>query len=147
MDNAYDRNDRFELIAACDGETLATFANNILSSEPPLQVLQEPCPQLVMQRVREPVEHRPFNIGEVVITPAEVRLNGEEGFAMRPGKAERHALSGAIVDAAVAGDHPLAGEIVTNLEAAGEQFEQERQETLQRSRHTTVDFDVIEDEL
>lgn len=147
MDNAYDRNDRFELIAACDGETLAGFADEILAAEPPLRVLQEPRPQLVMQQVREPVEGRPFNLGEVVVTPAEVRLDGEEGFAMRPGKAERHALSGAIVDAAVAGDHSLAGDIVTDLEAAGEAFERERRETWARSRHTTVDFDVMEDEL
>jgi alpha-D-ribose 1-methylphosphonate 5-triphosphate synthase subunit PhnG len=83
----------------------------------------------------------------VVVTPAEVELVGADGFAMRPGKAERHALSGAIVDAAVAGGHPLASEIVADLEAAGEAVERERRETWARSRHTTVDFDVTEDEL
>jgi alpha-D-ribose 1-methylphosphonate 5-triphosphate synthase subunit PhnG len=147
MEDPYDRGDRFELIAVCDGATLTGFADEILASNPSLAVRQDPRPQLVMQQAPEPVEGRPFNLGEIVVTPAEVELDGEGGFAMRPGKAERDALSGAIVDAAVAGDHRLTEEIVAALESARTDHRSSRQREWGRSTHTTVDFDVMEDDL
>jgi|AntDeeMinimDraft_6_1070357.scaffolds.fasta_scaffold00169_12 alpha-D-ribose 1-methylphosphonate 5-triphosphate synthase subunit PhnG len=147
MTNAHNRSDRFELIAACDGSVLARFANEILESDPPLTIRQEPKPTLLMQQVREPVERRPFNLGEVVVTPAEVSLGDDRGFAMRPGKAERAALSGAIVDAAVAGGHSRTSEIVDELEAVAEQREANRVREWSESRHTAVEFETMEDEL
>ncbi|MFW5900170.1 MAG: phosphonate C-P lyase system protein PhnG [Halodesulfurarchaeum sp.] len=147
MINAYSRSERFELIATCDGSVLTRFADEVLESEPPLTVLQEPKPTLLMQQVREPVERRPFNLGEVVVTPAEVSLDGERGFAMRPGKAERAALSGAIVDAAVAGNHGRTDAIVDELEAASETRSADRANEWAKSRHTAVEFETMEDEL
>ncbi|MFD1643905.1 phosphonate C-P lyase system protein PhnG [Halohasta litorea] len=147
MTDAHNRSDRFELIAACDESVLARFANEILESDPPLTIRQEPKPTLLMQQVREPVERRPFNLGEVVVTPAEVSLDGERGFAMRPGKAEREALSGAIVDAAVAGGHNRTAAMVDELEAAGEQRAASRDREWAESRHTAVEFETMEDEL
>lgn len=147
MEDPHDRSDRFELIAVCDGATLAGLADDILAANPSLAVRQDPRPQLVMQQVPEPVEGRPFNLGEIVVTPAEVELDGASGFAMRPGKAERDALSGAIVDAAVAGDHPLTDEIVATLETARADYRSSRKEAWGRSTNTRVDFDVMEDDL
>ena len=147
MTDVNDRSNRFELIAACEGNVLARFANEVLDSDPPLAILQEPKPQLLMQQVREPVERRPFNLGEVVVTPAEVELDGERGFAMQPGKAERAALSGAIVDAAVAGGHDRAQAMTDELEAAAERREAERAREWSESRHTAVEFETMEDEL
>lgn len=147
MNDAYDRSDRFELIATCDEAVLARFANEILESDPGMTILQEPKPQLLMQQVCEPVEHRPFNLGEVVVTPAEVNLGQNRGFAMQPGKSERAALSGAIVDAAVAARHDLSDEIVEELEAVGRSRRAERTREWSESRHTAVDFETMEDEL
>lgn len=147
MRDAHDRSNRFDLIAACDENVLARFANGILESDPPLAVLQEPKPQLLMQQVREPVELRPFNLGEVVVTPAEVELDGERGFAMVPGKAERAALSGAVVDAAIAAGHERTDEMITELEAAAEHRQAERTREWNESRHTVVEFKTMEDEL
>ena len=147
MHDPSDRTDRFELIAACDGGALTDAANQVLATEPSVSVRQEPRPQLLMQRVRDPVENRPFNLGEVVVTPAEVELDGADGFAMRPGKAERQALSGAIVDAAVAGGHPAAEAVAARLEETRRRFEDERERERARSRHTTVAFDIAGDDL
>lgn len=141
-----DRSERFELIAGCDEATLARFANEVLETDPPLSVRQDPRPQLLMQQVVEPVEHRPFNLGEVVVTPAAVELDGTRGFAMLPGKAERAALSGAIVDAAVAGDHPVTDGVLQALEQVAADREAERAQAWARSKHTTVDFETMEDE-
>jgi alpha-D-ribose 1-methylphosphonate 5-triphosphate synthase subunit PhnG len=144
MVNPQNRSDRFELIAACEEATLARFANAVLDDDPPLSVRQEPHPQLLMQQVREPVERRPFNLGEVLVTPAEVELDGARGFAMVPGKAERAALSGAIVDAAVAGGHAETARIVDTLnDVAARQREQRRQDWAE-SKHTAVEFETLE---
>jgi len=145
MVDPHDRSDRFELIAGCDGATLARFANDILEDDPPLSVRQDPRPQLVMQQVVEPVEGRPFNLGEVVVTPAEVELGGHRGFAMLPGKAERAALSAAIVDAAVAGDNRLTEEIAATLTDAAAERRSRRRQAWAESKHTTVDFETMED--
>jgi alpha-D-ribose 1-methylphosphonate 5-triphosphate synthase subunit PhnG len=146
MVDPHDRSDRFELIAACKGGTLARFANDVLADDPPLSVRQEPRPQLVMQQVREPVERRPFNLGEVLVTPAEVELDGARGFAMLPGKRERAALSGAIVDAAVAGDHEATPDIVAALEAVADNEQDQRRRAWAESKHTAVDFQTMEGE-
>jgi len=146
MPDPHDRSDRFELIAACDEETLAGFANEVLEDDPPLSIRQDPRPKLLMQQVQEPVERRPFNLGEVVVTPAEVELRDTRGFAMVPGKNERAALSGAIVDAAVAASHDRTPAIVESLQAAGTRQHDQRRRSWAESRHTTVDFRTMENQ-
>jgi alpha-D-ribose 1-methylphosphonate 5-triphosphate synthase subunit PhnG len=142
----HDRNSRFEMIAVCDDATLVGHAEAILSGRTPVEIRQEPTPQLVMQRVREPVQARPFNLGEVLVTAAEVAVDGAAGFAMVPGKAEAKAVSGAIVDAAVEAGHPRSSAIAEDLEAAAATREQRRQREWAESRATTVQFDTMEDE-
>lgn len=147
MDDPTARADRFELLAVCEASTLSDLANDVLATDPPVDVVQEPKPQLVMQRVREPVAERPFNLGEVVVTPAEVTLGDARGFAMYPGKAERAALSAAIVDAAVAGGHPERARLLERLRQAGERHERKREREWSESRHTTVEFESMEGDL
>lgn len=142
-----ERSDRFEMIAACDGATLEALADDVLGTGPSLRVLQEPRPQLVMEQVVEPVEGRPFNLGEVLVTAAEVELDGERGFAMVAGKAEAVALGGAIVDAAVQADHEMANWIGVTLEAAAAEADERRRERWAESRNTTVEFESMEGEL
>ena len=144
MDDPTDRTDRFELIAAASESELAALANRILETDPELSIRQEPRPQLLLSQVREPVERRPFNLGEVVATPAEVVLGGARGFAMIPGKAERAALSGAIVDAAVAGGHPLSSDAIESLSTVADREREARRRAWAETRHTAVDFDTME---
>lgn len=146
MADPHDRSDRFELIAACEEETLARFANEVLEDDPPLSIRQEPKPQLLMQQVREPVERRPFNLGEVLVTPAEVELADTRGFAITPGKTERAALSGAIVDAAVAAGHELTPDIVEALAGTEARTREQRRQEWAESKHTAVEFETMEDQ-
>ena len=145
MTDPHDRSDRFELIAACDEETLVEYADAVVDGGAEVRVLQAPSPRLVMQQVTEPVAKEPFNLGEVLVTSAEIALRDERGFAMVPGKAEKPALSGAILDAAVESDHPLTPEIVDSLETAAAASEQERRQRWGQARETTVDFEEMED--
>jgi len=146
MADPHDRSDRFELIAACDEETLAGFANDVLEDDPPLLIRQDPRPKLLLQQVQEPVERRPFNLGEVVVTPAEVKLGDTRGFAMVPGKKERAALSGAIVDAAVAAAHEQTPAIVEELRAVEARQRDQHRQSWAESRHTTVTFETMEEQ-
>jgi alpha-D-ribose 1-methylphosphonate 5-triphosphate synthase subunit PhnG len=146
MAEPHDRSDRFELIAACGGETLVRLADDVLDGQTPVRVLQEPKSQLLMQQVREPVERRPFNLGELLVTTAEVECAGERGFAMVPGKAESKAVSGAIVDAAVAAGHEAAPHICETLTDAASDRSKRRRRQWNESRATTVAFETMEDE-
>lgn len=145
MTDPYDRSDRFELIAACDDERLVERADAVVDEGTEVRVLQAPTPQLVMQQVTEPVGEHPFNLGEVLVTVAEVELHGERGFAMVPGKAEKPALSGAVLDAAVASEHPQTEDIVAALERAADERDRARREQWGKTRRTTVDFREMED--
>lgn len=141
-----DRSARFEAIATCDEATLVELADEVLEADPDLDVVQEPKPQLVMQRVVEPVESRPFNLGEVLVTAAEVRLDGAKGFAMVGGKAEHAALAGAVADAAVAGDRPEAPAIERALDEAVDAQAADRERAWAKSKETAVEFETMEDE-
>ena len=145
MTDPHDRSDRFELIAACDDETLVAHADAIVDGGTTVSVLQAPTPRLVMQQVTEPVERRPFNLGEVLVTAAEVKLDGAKGFAMVPGKAEKPALSGAVVDAAVESGHPRTSAIVDALDAVAAEREKAKRQRWAETRETTVDFEEMED--
>ncbi|MDY7083428.1 MAG: phosphonate C-P lyase system protein PhnG [Halobacteria archaeon] len=145
--NIRSRSDRFEMVAACDESSLVELAESVLDSDVEVEVLQEPKPQLVMQRVEEPVEAKPFNLGEVLVTAAEVEIEGEKGFAMVAGKAKRKTLSGAIVDAAVEAELPEVNEAEEVLEAGIADRKQRRSTQWSESRATAVEFESMEDEL
>jgi len=145
MADPHDRSDRFEMLAACDAETLVGHADAVVEGGATVRVLQAPTPQLIMQQVREPFTREPFNLGEVLVTAAEVELDGERGFAMRPGKAEKPALSGAVLDAAVESGHPHSPQITSSLAAAADERDQDRRERWGVARETVVEFDEMED--
>ncbi|WP_254546771.1 phosphonate C-P lyase system protein PhnG [Halomarina pelagica] len=146
MADPHDRADRFELIAACDERTLVGLADDLLDGTTPVRLLREPTPQLLMQRVREPVYRRAFNLGEVLVTAAEVEYAGARGFAMVAGKAESKAVAGAIVDAAVDADHGTAARVCATLTASAADREAARRRQWNESRATTVAFETMEGE-
>lgn len=144
MTDVTDRTTRFELIAGAPRESLVEHARAILDGDTTVEILQQPDPKLVMQRVTEPVERRPFNLGEVLVTAAEVELEDERGFAMVPGRARAKAVSGAIVDAAVEADHDRREAIADDLRTiAADRRERQRRQWAE-SRATTVEFGTME---
>jgi alpha-D-ribose 1-methylphosphonate 5-triphosphate synthase subunit PhnG len=147
MTDLTDRTERFELIAGAPQTPLVAHAEAILDGDSSIRVLQEPNPQLLMHRVTDPVEHRPFNLGEVLVTTAEIELDdAERGYAMVPGRARAKAVSGAIVDAAVEAGHERRDAIVEDLRAAEADREDRRERQWAESRATTVDFGTMEDD-
>lgn len=116
-DDAATRNRRFEILAQADAHPLHTLAEAVLADTDafPVNVVTPPRPGVLMLRLREPVRGTVFNAGEVLVTEAAVSLGGMPGYAMRLGREPETTLAAAILDAAVAADHPLSPKIMTLL--------------------------------
>ena len=110
---ATDRNRRFEILAQADAEALHLMAEAVLAEDAgfPIKVTSPPRPGVLMLRMREPVQGVVFNAGEVLVTEAAATVGGEPGHGIRLGREPETALAAAILDAALAANHPLASRI------------------------------------
>lgn len=71
-----------------------------------LTVTHRPEVGAVVMQVREPVAAERFHLGDVVVTRAEVGLDGERGWAMRMGGDRASALGAALCDAVASTTRP-----------------------------------------
>ncbi len=107
---------RAELLAASDPTDLAAVAERCLEAGTPTLVAG-PEVGMVMLQVREPVARERFYLGEVLVTRAEVDLDGARGWAMVMGSDRVHALAAAVCDAEVQGNRAHSGEVQALCEA------------------------------
>jgi alpha-D-ribose 1-methylphosphonate 5-triphosphate synthase subunit PhnG len=107
---------RAELLAASDLTDLAAVAERCLEAGTPTLVAG-PEVGMVMLQVREPVARERFYLGEVLVTRAEVDLDGARGWAMVMGSGRVHALAAAVCDAEVQGNRARSGEVQALCEA------------------------------
>lgn len=104
------REQRLEAMAAADAAAIVALADDVLETFD-VEVTRGPSVGLLMVRVEEPVDRLPFNFAEVTVAEAEVAAGDHRGYAMVMGKSMEHALAAAVLDAAVAADHPLTERI------------------------------------
>ncbi|HWQ61219.1 MAG TPA: phosphonate C-P lyase system protein PhnG [Negativicutes bacterium] len=104
----------FELIAQARPATVDGLAKK-LGDAVAVEVIKPPEAVVVMSRVRETVDNAVFNLGEVLVTEAEVVISGVKGYMMVMGLDKAKALNGAVLDAVTASGHPLTGEIIAGL--------------------------------
>ncbi|RZN38296.1 MAG: phosphonate C-P lyase system protein PhnG [Methanosarcinales archaeon] len=136
------RDKRFELIARADSERICEIAERILA-DTAVEVIKKPMGGMIMMRFRDTAEKCIFNLGEVLVTEAEVRINEELGYAMIIGKNPESALAGAILDAAVESGHPITPEIMDLLKSEELRINKELQKTWAKVATTKVDFEVM----
>ncbi len=98
-------------LALAATEPLHALADAIIASSPGLRVLAGPTVGTARYDVREPVEAIRFGLVEVLITNAEVELEGSHGWATRLGDDRVGTLSAAICDAEVQRNGPLADSV------------------------------------
>tara|TARA_R110002096_G_scaffold147740_5_gene308085 strand:+ start:1468 stop:1881 length:414 start_codon:yes stop_codon:yes gene_type:complete len=92
----------------------------------------------VMVRGRMGGSGAPFNMGEMTVTRATVRLdNGTLGFGYVAGRARRKAELAALLDAALQRDQCLADEVLPPMIAA---LDASRNERSRKAAATKVDF-------
>jgi alpha-D-ribose 1-methylphosphonate 5-triphosphate synthase subunit PhnG len=136
------RDKRFELIAHANSERICEIAERILA-DTEVEVIKKPVGGMIMMRFRDTAEKCIFNLGEVLVTEAEVRIDEELGYAIVMGRDPEAALAGAILDAAVEAEHPLAPEIVDLLGSEEVRRKEELQKTWAEVVTTKVDFEVM----
>jgi alpha-D-ribose 1-methylphosphonate 5-triphosphate synthase subunit PhnG len=86
----------FEVIMQADGEDIASLADELRTSIPH-EVIKPPQQELVMFQVEESVEKIDFNVGEVLVTSAEIRVEDTIGYSMVMGNDDQKALDGALL--------------------------------------------------
>ncbi len=133
---------RFRLIADGSDPTLRELAQK-LSGEDGFELVREPEVGMVMMRATDIVEGIPFNLGEVLVTQAEVEVGGKRGWFMVMGRNARRALDGAIIDAAAEASHPMWEEAEKALLADREAMARRRRREWGEIMKTKVDFEEV----
>ena len=136
------REARFAAIALADADRLELVADGILVTEE-VTVLRSPTGGTLMMRAIETAAGTVFNLGEVAVTEAEVLIRGERGYAMVQGFAPKHALAGAIIDAAAAAGVGDTEQIERVLEEAIDRKAEQDLADWRAVAPTRVSFDEI----
>lgn len=136
--------ERSGLLAAADAAELIALADRLIEQHGEPSVIQAPDVALLSMQVREPVERTRFQLGDVLVTSAEVVIGGAEGWAMRMG-GDRAATLAAAVCSGVA-DHGLDGsDLVDELcRRTAERLERERLVEWAELVATRVEFEELD---
>jgi len=111
---------RAELLAHALPEDLVALADRITAAAH-CRVDRQPEVGMVVLEVREPVAGERFHLTEVLVTQAEVTVDGAPGWAMRTGDDRLATLAAAVCDAAAEAGHALAPEVARLCAATAEQ--------------------------
>jgi len=136
------RDERFALIARADGKLMCDLAERILA-DTGVDVVNKPLCGMIMMRFRDTAKNCVFNLGEVLVSEAEVKIGNSTGYAMIMGMELETVLAGAILDAAVEAEHPLTPEIVDLLNREERRLLEEKQMKWAQVASTRVDFEVM----
>ena len=136
------RDKRFGLIAHADGKLMCGIAERILANTK-VEIVKKPLCGMIMMRFRDTAKNCVFNLGEVLVSEAEVRIKNSMGYAMMMGMEPETVLAGAILDAAVEAGHPLAPEIIDLLDNEERRLSGEKQVKWAQVASTRVDFEVM----
>jgi alpha-D-ribose 1-methylphosphonate 5-triphosphate synthase subunit PhnG len=96
------RERRCELLAMAPSTELIALAERLLAADEiaeALIVTHHPETGAVVMQVREPVCAERFHLGDVVVTRAEVAIDGQRGWSMRLGSDRPATLAAAMCDA------------------------------------------------
>ncbi len=135
------REERFEIIAVSEKAGICELAEEVLK-DTEVRILKEQT-GMIMARARDSVAGTVFNLGEVLVTEAEVEIEGEKGYAMVLGMEPEKARAGAILDAAVETNHPLKNKILETLEEERQKTEGRKRKLWALVKTTKVEFEVM----
>jgi phosphonate C-P lyase system protein PhnG len=132
----------FEALMQGDAADIAPLANRFRKSIPH-EVIKAPEQELVMFQMEESVERIDFNVGEILVTSAEVRVANAIGYSMIMDIHEDKALDCALLMGIYEASLPEKEEI----EALAESLYQKMRHRLREEREivssTRVQFEVM----
>jgi alpha-D-ribose 1-methylphosphonate 5-triphosphate synthase subunit PhnG len=109
-----------------------------------VEILQAPRAGLVMAQVRESARRSVFNLGEVLVTEAKVRVDGFPGLGLVRGWDESLAESLAIIDAGCRAQISLTQAWEEKLVEASKILDERLSEERRRLETTRVDFQTMD---
>ena len=125
------------ICARATAEEIAAVLDRL--GRPAAADLRAPEAGLVMARARMGGNGAPFNVGEVSVTRAAVRLpSGETGIAYQLGRDSKKARDAALLDALVQTDR--AAEVEAALAPVGARILEDQSLKARRAAATKVDF-------
>lgn len=114
-----------------------------LAQAAPIQIIVPPRSGLTMMQVRDAFDSE-FLLGEVLVTAAEVAMDGIHGFGMVPGDEPDRALARACAEVLLLGPNQLLKARVQKvLEREQEQLEGRRRSENQLIAGTKVHFELM----
>lgn len=139
---AKDRRRLSRILALADAAEVESLARPLWQAHE-VAVVKPPEKTLAMVRLRETVENRLFNLGEVIVCEAVVTLAGSRGMAAVMGEDADKALHMAVIDAAVSAGVWNSDAALLALEAA-----QRERAMREHALHlpTTVQFQAMDTE-
>ncbi len=137
------REDYAGLLAIADAEELVALADAILAGPSELVVTRRPETGSVVLVAREPVCGHRFQLADLVVSTAEVELDGEAGWSMRPGSHRVAALAQAVCEAELARGGAHAHTVALLCEGADRSRREAREAEWARLRPTIVEFEEV----
>ena len=132
----------FEILMQAESADIAPLASEYRKTVP-YTVIKPPQQELIMFQAEESVEKIDFNVGEILVTSAEVRVNDSIGYSMIMDLDEDKALDCALImgvyEAALP-QHPVIEEMVRALAAKSNAILQEEREIV---GSTVVNFELM----
>jgi alpha-D-ribose 1-methylphosphonate 5-triphosphate synthase subunit PhnG len=144
-ETAYTRRRRTEICIRDGGYTAAQIAEDVCSKYK-IEDLQGPHEGLVMLKMREQARNSLFYLGEVLVTEAKVRVNGNAGLGIVQGSNNELARNLAIIDAAWNIALPEQGEWENLLRKAELRVTARDEKENGRVTQTRVDFMSMQEE-
>ncbi len=138
------REERSELLALAGGDPLRSLADAVLATCPPPVVLDGPTVGTAPCIVREPVQSIRFALIDVLVTRAEVELEGSRGWAMRLGDDRLATLAAAVCDAEVERHGPLAGDVLALCALTAHDDAERRSRQWAELNPTIVSFEELD---
>lgn len=135
--------ERTRIVSEGNLEAFAGIAAEIVAGGG-IKVIREPVTGLVMMRVRDSVEGKPFNLGEALITEAVVELDNCRGYGFALGEAPDRAMCMAVLEAALAADHPLSSGIREALGKEALALAERKKREVALIDRTRVNFETME---
>jgi len=132
----------YEMIVQSDGAEARELAER-LKGKYTIEAVKAPAGGLVMMRARESVEYLQFNLGEVLVTTCELKLEGTPGYGMVMGMNDEHAEAAAILSALLDTDLPEKAEVYVLAEKLKIALYKRYKEEQEICASTRVNFETM----
>lgn len=126
-----------------DAAEIISLSHLCLQDDADVVVTRPPIVGTVVTQVREPVAEERFILGDVMVTQAEVRRRGADGWTMRMGSDRLAALAAAICATEYLAEGPRSADVIALCESTRARREAARAAVWERLAPSIVEFEEI----